>query len=313
MIKEVKEINFEEKSHKYFDDTGEVYTSVTTLIHQYSSKYDTEYWAMYTALKDRLFKVKPEPAKQIIYINGVANKLSDLVKDSLFKAYQEATKAEWKVNTEVACFRGNVIHNKLEDSINGSKGNSTGIDNSLITRKGEKVICTQHDLDKTELETEFPEVYKRLSGYIYRGFSIFAEKKVHLEKYKLAGMIDVPLLFKNYFAILDWKTNKDELRDTPGYYKKKLIDKKWVKTKEWIITDDRFSYPLEHLPSSKLMIYSMQLSTYAYILEQWGYKLLDNGLEIIHFPEGDSPKLIRIPYMKKEVEMMLDHHARSIA
>ena len=125
-------------------------------------------------------------------------------------------------------------------------------------------------------------------------------------------MIDVPLIHGKYFCILDWKTNKNELHNTAGYYKKIKINNIWVKSDIWVETGERFKYPLDMLEASKFNIYSLQLSLYAYILERWGYKLLDNGLEIIHFPVGSDPVLLKIPYLKDEVEIMLNHHKLSL-
>jgi hypothetical protein len=306
------DINFDEEKHIYYDDNNRLYKSVTTLIGTYTNTFDTHFWAMYTALREKGFRVKPEPKKQIIYIASKAYTIKDLYRDTLYKAYAEAVKTKWIVLTEEACNRGNLVHNELEDNINLSKGDEGGKTNTFISPssylpKGSE-IKTVHDLNKTILEEKYPQVYTRLKGYIERGFSIFAEKRVFLEKYGIAGMIDVPLFKGMYFAILDWKTNANELHKTAGYYKKIKIGTELVKTKEWVETGECFKYPLNHLEASKFNIYALQLSTYAYILEQWGYTLLPNGLEIIHFPLGEEPKLIKIPYLKREVEIMLNHY-----
>ena len=310
----MQDILFNEAEHKYYDTSGIVYTSVTTLINKYTNTFDTEFWCMYTALKEHKFIVKPEPSKRKIYVGNRLYSLDTLMKDSTFKHWYAEIDARWKgVNAE-ACLRGNMFHNELEDSINLSKGDITGSTNNLIQPSiiGKKPIKTQHDLDKTILKEKYPKVYNRLSGYIERGFSIFAEKKVFLREYQVAGMIDVPLLLDSYFAILDWKTNKDELHTTAGYYKKIKVGSGWVKSDIWVETGEKFKYPLDMLEASKFNIYALQLSTYAYILEQWGYKLLNNGLEIIHFPLLGEPRLIKIPYLKQEVEIMLNHHKLSL-
>jgi hypothetical protein len=310
------DILFDEAQHKYYDRDNNVYTSVTTLIGKYTDTFDGEYWSMYTALKNHGYRVKQSdsPAKQrFILVSGHKNKLSDLYKDSLFKAWAEEVVAVWKgINLE-ACLRGNMTHNLLENSINISKGDNNGSTNNYIKPNiGKRTIQTIHDLDKTELKTTHPIVYNRLGGYIERGFSVFAEKRVYLSDFSIAGMIDVPLIKDKYFAILDWKTNKDVMHETTGYYKKILVGGKWIKSDKWIETDDRLKYPLDMLPSSKFHIYALQLSLYAYILEQWGYILLNNGLEILHFPLGLEPKLIKVPYLKQEVEIMLHHHKQNI-
>lgn len=305
------DIFFNEAEHKYYDANGSNYTSVTTLIGKYTEEFDKEFWGMYKALQANGYKVKPEPEKQIIIISGVKYKLADCFKDSLFKCWYDEIIAKWNTINQEACIRGNETHNALEDNINISKGDFTGLTNASIIPKGKKVLDTLHDLDKTNLQEKYPFVYKRLSGFLERGCSIFAEKRVFLREYFIAGMIDVPIFKGNTFCILDWKTNKDTLHTTAGYYKQKNIGGVMVKTKEWIPTGKKFKYPLDMLEASKFNIYALQLSLYAYILEQWGYTLADRGLEIIHFPLGEEPRLLKIPYLKEEVCIMLNHHKQT--
>ena len=311
----IDEIQFNEAAHSYSDGTERKYTSVTTLIGKYTNTFDTEFWAMYTAMKDHGYTVKPVPEKREIYCNNVKYKVEMLLKDSTFKYWYAEIIAKWNGLTAEACQRGNITHNALEDSINLSKGDISGNTNRGIYRGGNvnaKTIKTMHDLESTRLQEDYPIVYERLKGYIERGFSIYAEKKVHLPEYSIAGMIDVPLFIGDHFAILDWKTNKNELHKTSGYYKKVKVQGKWVKSKEWVETGETFKYPLDNLEASKFNIYSLQLSLYSYILEQWGYKPLNNHLEIIHFPLDEAPRLIKVPYLRKEVEIMLEHHKQEL-
>lgn len=304
----MEDILFDDALHRYYDKEGKDYISVTTLIGKYAPEYDTDFWSMFTALKNNNYRVKPVPEKQAIYVSNVLYPLAKLKLDSLFSLWQKEVLIKWNILTEEACIRGNALHNNFEDSINLSKGDVTGATNSGISMAKVKNVSTIHDLDKTTLEAEYPFVYNRLHGYISRGFSIFAEKRVYLKEFYIAGMIDVPLLHGKYFAILDWKTNKDDMHITDGYYRKIKVGGKWIKSNDWVSTDSTLLYPLDHIPSSKFHKYAMQLSLYAYILECWGYKLLDNGLEIIHYPIKGEPVLIKIPYLKNEVELMLRHY-----
>jgi hypothetical protein len=304
----MEEIQFNEQEHRYYDGSKIEYTSVTTLIGKYTNTYDTDFWAMYTALKEHNYKVKPEPEKQSIWCRNVLYKLKDLYKDDLFILWAEEVKARWKVLTGEACFRGNAIHNELENSIDTSKQDYTKETNLYISKGGDRSLKTQHDLDKTNLQEKYPIVHTRLSGYIERGFSIYAEKRVHLPEFGIAGMIDVPLIHGKHFAILDWKTNKAEMHNTAGYFKKVNIGGKWVKSDIWVETGERFKYPLDMLPASKLHTYALQLSTYSRILEYWGYIPMNNHLELIHFSLNGEPKLIKLPYLRDEVDMMLYHH-----
>lgn len=313
----MQDILFNEKEHKYYDNFGNTYISVTTIIGKYTDTFNPYYWGMFTGLKDNGYdRLKPDNDEKFIIIAGVKYKIEDLHKDTRFKAWYEFTVAKWNVINIEACDRGNATHNELENNINISKGDYSGGTNGMILPNSGKsnngfVISTEHDLSKTNLEEKYPEVYNRLIGYINRGCSIFAEKRVFLESFRVAGMIDVPIIKGNKFCILDWKTNKDTLHKTSGYYRKQKVNGMWVKTTEWIENGKCFKYPLNNLQCSKFNIYALQLSLYAYILEQWGFILAEGGLEIMHFPLGEKPKLIKIPYLKEEVEIMLNHYKHS--
>lgn len=308
----MKEINFTKEDHRYFNDKNETYISATQVIDKYKKTYDREFWCMFTALKEQNLRVKPFPDKRKIAISGITYKLSGLMKDEIYKHYYNMIDAKWKGITAEACFRGNQTHDYLEASINKSKNDIKGKSNINIRPSHlhkREPLKTVHDLEQTDLKDNYPSIFKRLSRYIEKGCSIYAEKKVHIDKYKIAGMIDVPIIKGNKFCILDWKTNKDELRKEAGYYKKVKIGNKWVKGDTWVLTGDKFLEPIQHLESSKFNLYSLQLSLYAYIMEEWGYKLVDNGLEIVHLRPGAKPKLIKIPYLKDEIQLILNHYS----
>ena len=76
---------FTEEGHKYNDDLGNIYTSVTTLIHQYANTFDVDYWAHKKA------REQGKSEKQI--------------------------RAEWDRIKDEACERGTATHNGIEDAI----------------------------------------------------------------------------------------------------------------------------------------------------------------------------------------------------
>jgi hypothetical protein len=148
---------------------------------------------------------------------------------------------------------------------------------------------------------------------INQGCTIFSEKRVYLTKYGLAGTIDCPIIKGKYFSILDWKSNAADMHDTAGYYKKEKIGTEWIKTDTWIITEDCFNAPISHIPASKFHTYCLQLSIYAYIMEQWGYELISNGLAIVHYPLNKEPVYIPVPYLRNEVIALLTDHKRKLS
>lgn len=313
----VDEIQFTSNDHRYFDPTrpNVKYTSCTTVIGEYEEEYDSDLWSMQTALKEKGYKVRVDVPAKVLYINGVKNHLDSLKKNTLFKAWQDVVLAKWNTITIEACERGNENHDFLENSINQSKGFGWGggNDNHLITSsKIKHNLTSMHDLDRTQLKEVYPTIYNRFKAYLDAGCSIFAEKRVRLDAVQIAGMIDSPIFKGNSFAILDWKTNKDELKTKPGYYKKEWIGGKLTKTDKFIETNDTFTGVLSHLPFCKFNVYALQLSIYAYILECWGYTLVPNGLEIMHIRPNQVPKLIKIPYLIDEVELIMKDRLRKL-
>ena len=77
---------------------------------------------------------------------------------------------------------------------------------------------------------------------------------------------------------------------------------------QWIDRPKYLLKPLDHLEDSKGVLYSLQVSLYAYMFESWGYKLLDNGLFIYHIRPNERPERIPVPYLKDDIKMMLDYY-----
>lgn len=311
--KEIK-IAFDEPSHVYSNaETGAKFTSVTTVIDKYDKTFNSDYWAMYTSLKNIGLRVRPDKSELYITVNGIKSSLRSLYANDLYSDLVDATKKKWEDTTNKSHVRGNKIHNYLEDTINLSKGNIN--DAKLIKPLHDKakdtgldVFETKHDLDRTDLEEVYPDIYKVLLTFIEQGCTIIAEKKIYTSKYMIAGMIDVLVVKGKTFAIVDWKSNKDELMFISGYYKKVKQGNEWVKGTTFIERDDRLIAPLNNLQKCKGIKYSLQLSLYAFIMEMWGYKLIDNGLLLFHIRPRRKPKLINIKYYKDDVRRMLEHH-----
>jgi len=315
---QAKELIFTEHDHKYRDENNIVYTSVTTLIEKYKSKFDTEFWSMYTALKDAGFRLKPYPEDQAIRLGSVKYKLSDLKKETYYVQLQELTKAKWALKTTEACMRGNTIHNGIELNINKTRNDIDARDNDLISYdnnpfKFGKNISSLNDLDNSPIAKDFPFIYNKLKPLVEAGATVFAEKRVYLSKYRLAGTIDCPIIKGKYFCILDWKSNAADMHDTPGYYQKIKVGNEWIKSDTWIITEDKFNAPISHIPASKFHTYCLQLSIYAYIMEQWGYTLIPSGLAIVHYPLNKEPVYIPVPYLRNEVIALLTDHNRKLS
>jgi len=304
---------FDPIEHKYTNSNGAVYTSVTTLIDKYDEPFNKKYWSMYTALRDTGYSVRPDQDLKGITVNGVFNTIDSLYNNPVNNVKVREIIEKWTKINKTSTDRGNQIHDFLEDSINESKDDKDAISNGFIkpihSLEGElAVFKTIHDLDSTEIKVRYPAIYKRLKHFIDLGCIIYAEKKIYSTSYHIAGTIDVLIVKGKQFAIMDWKTNKDEMMFTAGYYKKEKIGSEYVKTDNYIRTFKKLKAPLNTLEKCKGIKYSLQLSLYAYIMIRWGYKLVENGLEIWHLRPGLEPRSLKIKYYGNEIQSMVDHH-----
>jgi len=184
---------------------------------------------------------------------------------------KEEILAEWAQTAKEATDKGTKYHEYREQKDLKNKGIPA------LEKDGLKLA---HDLSKLE-----PGLYPELMLYNF--------------EYMLAGTSDiVEILPDKRFILGDYKTNKK--LEFEGYKKfdKDYKEKRAVKMK----------FPLQHLDDCSGMHYTIQLSIYAYMLEQFGYHCHDLYIDHIIF-DGDEPvNEIRYPiqYLKKEVINLLN-------
>lgn len=105
---------------------------------------------------------------------------------------------------------------------------------------------------------------------LYKLTFLKSELKIFSVKYGLAGTIDGLFYYKGFIILIDWKTNEKFTTDHNCQYKKLLE-------------------PFQDYWENKLNLYSIQLSTYAYLLEQ-ETGLTVKGMYICHFPPAVTDK-----------------------
>lgn len=236
---------FDEGPHKYTDTYGNEYISVTTIIGNYSPKFDKDYWLH-------------KKAREL----GITEK--ELAK-------------RWQDITDEACTRGSHTHNGLEDGIKGSSMFKDAIKylNQIETGRCITVADIPNlkarplDIEKFKEATnnKYPKIYEVFDFYITRGYTIYSEIGVFLPNILISGTIDVLAIKSDRFVILDWKTNKDGLHFTSGYYKKDKTCKPVQLTNNWVEKDEKMLPPFNTLPECNGSHYTIQLSTYARMVE----------------------------------------------
>lgn len=285
MIK--KTITFNEAAHSYVDEDNNPYTSVTTLIGEYTPKFNRDFWSKYKAKETGLSQ------KQIL--------------------------DNWDNITEEACERGTREHKLIENSVNdASTDRLIQIDEGYSERR--KLLTTAlvpltgleftniniDVLAQSGLAKKYPEIFQYLRTAIMSGWKLYVEKRVYAYEFLVAGTVDCLLVKGKQFFIVDWKTNKKELHFRAGYYKKV----NGIESTQWIDTSDCMLQPLTRLPQCKGTIYTLQLSLYALILELWGMQCM--GLVLYHIRPELRPKAYNILYDKSSAEILLNHHKNAL-
>lgn len=180
-------------------------------------------------------------------------------------------KAQWKRRSDI----GTAIHKILENYFLGlpvfdeSKGEKW---NNRIS-----VLINAYDQLKLQERNE--------------GYEFIPEMLLYNDKFKLAGQSDIILLnpTQKTFKVLDYKTNQ------------KGIDRKAYK-------DAKMFEPIAHIPDCNFYHYSLQLSLYAYFLEEES-NFQCESLSLLWIntnnPSSITIEEIPVPRLYDEVHLML--------
>jgi len=265
-------IYFKDKNHEYLSADGDKYTSVSDLYSKYKPIYDTEFWAKYGALK-KLIPGFTDLKKKFTNEREAVRLLSKEMDASteFHKAVQEL-KDKWKKNTKHSIDKGNMYHRDAE-----KMAYIRGVIENPFTRTGAKVIKLEKKkgYDNNSLATD---LYKLEDGF-------YPELLLWNEEYRLAGQSDKVFITtigdERYVDIDDYKTSGKI--DLEGFRREKMLP------------------PLNHLEHCNFIHYSLAISCYAWMLEQFGFKVRHLGFH--HYNT-----LYKTEYLREEVLTMLAVH-----
>lgn len=269
---------FEEEAHIYYDVTEpeKKFVSVTTLIHSFTQPYDSQFWSAYKALEKLInaddFKIEKKSLLKTKKFDETILEAYDIDIDR-FNKEQQAILDAWDLENRRSCERGTKIHAELENSFYKK---AHGIDLAKY-QIGGKFECVK---DKTELDLEngvYPE-------YLISRVSPDG-------RLRIAGQIDLLIKKGNKIIIGDWKTNK-EIKMKSYYDREKR-------------SSEKMKYPLNNLDDVNYWHYTLQLSTYAWMVQQLNPEFEIEDLVLVHFDHNDNMTVYHLPYLKDEVIRML--------
>lgn len=264
------EVKIDWETHTYTDKQGEVYQSVTRFIGLFHEKFDKHKIAPLTAKKRKRI-AKEESLRRGVSLNTVLQGYPEFNRGIT----KEEVIREWHENMVQAQQKGTLVHDTIEQYL----------------RYG---FCDNK---------EYEYYAQWVARYIAHYGKAYPESTFYLKKALLAGTSDLPLTRtsskRSILDIKDFKTNEIKFDST-------RIDSYTGQ----IVHDNRYMFdPISHLEDCNYNHYALQLSTYMYMAEtELGFK--PGSIELILTPwrEIKEPETIKMPYMKREVELMVEYY-----
>lgn len=280
--KENSFVRYNDKLHKYWlKGTSEACISVTTLIHKFTT-FDEDFWSSYKALESLAEEESFKGIKgNLLDTKKFNNRFLDMtnVDEDSFIERKEEILEEWRVNREASCIRGSAIHRELE------LGHLAGNTRELVhLGLGGSFSTTTTNMLEPGAQKVYPELL--LSRISDDG------------KLRIAGQADLVIVDGYDVYILDYKTNK-EIKQSSFFNRK---------TKK----SDKMKYPLHNLDDVNFWHYTLQLSTYAWMIEKLNPEFKIKGLILIHYDHDGNCTTYECNYLKPEVERMLVYHKHQI-
>lgn len=277
--KENDSVIYNDEQHCYLSKKdGSKYISVTTLIHQYTQPFNSEFWSSYKACEALLgtafYELKKKLLSTKIWKDSYLNEYSIDKKE--FKNKKQEILDSYKTKNKEACDRGSIIHSQLEN---------------LFYDKDVKHIRKyagggNFDIKKGDYRLDIDRA-------IFPEFLISYEFDEYL---KISGQVDLLIIDGNDVVIRDWKTNNKIEKES--YYDKNTKSRQMMK------------YPLSNIQNTNYWSYVLQLSTYAYLLEKIKPSLKIKHLYINHFDHDGNETEYECPYLKDDVIKMLLHYRK---
>jgi len=279
--KENEVVKYNDELHKYWvKESNQSCISVTTLIHQFTV-FDEDFWSSYKALEsligeDNFKSVKPD-LLNFKQFNQTYLDRTGVALDAFSTRKQEILE-DWREKREASCIRGTAIHrqHELEHLAGKTKElQHLGLGGSFSTKTSNKIEPGRGIYPELLLSRISPD-----------------------GKLRLAGQADLVIIDGFDVYILDYKTNKKI--DMKAYFDRKTKKHSMMK------------YPLNNIQDTNFWHYSIQLSTYAWMIQKIDPRFNIKALILLHYDHDGNNATYECEYLKTEVERMLTFHKQQI-
>jgi hypothetical protein len=304
-------ISFEPHSHTYKDKDGAIYKSATQFLELFHSKFEDveDFWLFYKAIQ---YASNIDKESKIKKFN---HELSLKIEEYLIEHYGQPflfTEEEclkwtklgvWKFKADSEGFKEvfkpherlilEVVSSFVKEYWVSENVKSTTRGTAFHNEKEDSQFnlgVFEYNQVKYKIDTDCDSLFNLKENCVY------PELRLYNTKYKIAGTSDQVLVLPGKKVIIrDWKTNK-EIKTTNKY--------------------DKFYHPISHLENCEYVKYSLQLSLYGYMLEQFGFSIDDIEFEHFVLDENNqaiSSTIYKCAYLKDEVVAMLDFYLNTLS
>lgn len=266
-------VNFDPVKHEYTSG-GRIYDSVTRVISLYENPFDSQYWSTYKAIKDVL---------------------TDRLGEDAWKLYKREAKG-WENVPAFYKKQGHELHKDIQArkayylNLWHEKKVAAAIRGSAVHAAKEKEIKTSRQVRSSAQGTSIALTVSSgqlLKDQNFEGDRIYAELIISNDHFHIAGTADRVEKHGKVVHIMDYKTS-EEIDSTA-------------------FMDAVMKYPLQTLPDCNYYHFTMQFSTYGWMLEQLGFTVGSLTLEHLQPPDYIQKVNIPITYRPDLVELMLKH------
>jgi hypothetical protein len=274
-------VNYNDALHKYWvKDTNQTCISVTTLIHKFTN-FDEDFWSSYKAIEkilseERFKELKPHLLDTKRFTSEDLNHIG-LDRD-LFVDTKTAILAEWADKRETSCIRGTNLHKEMELGHLGGKTKELqflGLGGKFGCNVTNKIEPGQHVYPELLLSRISPD-----------------------GKLRLAGQADLIIVDGLDVYVLDYKSSKTI--DQKSYFNRKTKKSEMLK------------YPLNNIQDSNFWHYTLQLSTYAWMIQKLNPDFNIKKLVLLHYDHDGGNTNYECEYLKNDVERMLAFYKKQI-
>lgn len=284
-------IQFNEELHRYTDSRGDIYISSTQLIEKFHKKFDEDFWGVYKLLQ---------------YSSRINNsKIKKFDEDFSKKIVKRFTEEQYKYLQKIFLDNSpnlDVVYSLITEEEKNYFTSHLYLIKELWSKKNEesKILGTKfhnwkEDKQYKEGEAEYKGIkYQVIEDYILEDLKegVYPEIRIWNNKFKIAGTVDQLIMYSDKtFSINDFKSNLEI-----------------VERNEY----DRMLPPISHLEDCNYVHYTLQLSLYAWMLEEMGYKCRD--LQIEHNKINrttyriDEVVKYNIEYKKQDIINMVNYY-----